>query len=154
MTTQMLARFALAFALLVCGLSPGRAAALEKLTFETATGPHTFMVEVAVTPEEREVGLMYRRSMPADHGMLFDFGKSDEIAMWMQNTYLSLDMVFVTADGRVRRVERATQPLSTRVIPSEGPVRYVVELVAGAAERIGLKPGDRVVHPRIAQTDL
>ncbi len=153
MTTQMLARFALAFALLVCGLSPGRAAALEKLTFETATGPHTFMVEVAVTPEEREVGLMYRRSMPADHGMLFDFGKSDEIAMWMQNTYLSLDMVFVAADGRVRRIERATQPLSTRVIPSEGPVRYVVELVAGAAERIGLKPGDRVVHPRIAQPD-
>ena len=150
MTTHVLARLAVVFALLACGVGLGRAAPLEKLTFETATGPHVFMVEVAVTPEEREVGLMYRRSLPADHGMLFDFGRSDEIAMWMQNTYVSLDMAFISADGRVTRIERSAEPLSTRIIPSGGPVKYVVELAAGAADRIGLKPGDRVIHPRIA----
>lgn len=122
---------------------------LEKLTFETSAGPRVFQIEVALTAEQRQTGLMYRRSMPDDHGMLFDFDRPQEISMWMQNTYVSLDMVFVSADGRVTRIAERTEPLSTRIIPSEGPARYVVELVAGAAERIGLKPGDRVVHPRI-----
>jgi uncharacterized membrane protein (UPF0127 family) len=122
---------------------------LEPLTFETASGPKTFQIEVADTPKQREVGLMYRRSMPEDHGMLFDFGRPQEVSMWMQNTYVSLDMVFVGEDGRVTRVAENTEPLSTRIISSEGPARYVVELLAGSAKRIGLKPGDKVVHPRV-----
>ncbi|MFC3692109.1 DUF192 domain-containing protein [Chenggangzhangella methanolivorans] len=125
------------------------AAKLEPLTFETAGGAKTFQIEVADTPKQREVGLMYRRSLPEDHGMLFDFGQPQEISMWMQNTYVSLDMVFVGADGRVLRVAEDTEPLSTRIVSSQGPARYVVELLAGSAKRIGLKPGDRVVHPRI-----
>lgn len=122
---------------------------LEPLTFETASGPKTFQIEVADTPKQREVGLMYRRSMPEDHGMLFDFGRPQDISMWMQNTYVSLDMVFVGEDGRVTRVAENTEPLSTRIISSEGPARYVVELLAGSAKRIGLKSGDKVVHPRV-----
>lgn len=122
---------------------------LEKLTFETAGGSRAFQVEVALTPEQREVGLMYRRSMADNHGMLFDFGRPQEISMWMQNTYVSLDMVFVGSDGRVTRIAEKTEPLSTRIISSNGPARYVVELVAGAAAKIGLKPGDRVIHPRV-----
>lgn len=126
-------------------------APLETLTFETAGGARAFQVEVADTPEKREVGLMYRRSMAADHGMLFDFDRPQTISMWMQNTYVSLDMVFVSREGRVTRIAENTEPLSTRVISSGGPVRYVVELVAGTAKRIGLKPGDRVEHPRIGR---
>ncbi|MDR4306472.1 DUF192 domain-containing protein [Chelatococcus sambhunathii] len=124
-------------------------AELSKLVFETSGGPRSFQIETADTPQQREVGLMYRRSMPDDHGMLFDFGHPQEVSMWMQNTYISLDMVFVGGDGRVTRIAERTEPLSTRIIPSQGPARYVVELVAGAAQRIGLKPGDRVVHPRV-----
>lgn len=122
---------------------------LEPLIFETAAGPRTFQIEIADTPEQRRVGLMYRRSMPADHGMLFDFGQPQEVSMWMENTYVSLDMVFVGENGRVTRIAENTEPLSTRIISSDGPARYVVELVAGAAKRIGLKPGDKVLHPRV-----
>jgi uncharacterized membrane protein (UPF0127 family) len=125
------------------------AAMLEKLTFETAGGPRAFQIEVALTPEQRRTGLMYRRTLPEDYGMLFDFGSPQEITMWMQNTYVSLDMVFVSEEGRVTRIAERTEPLSTRIISSGAPARYVVELLGGTARRIGLKPGDRVVHPRI-----
>lgn len=134
---------------LVAFAAPASSAALDTLTFETASGPRAFQVEFAETEEQREVGLMYRRTLPPDHGMLFDFGAPTEVSMWMQNTYVSLDMVFVGADGRVTRVEADAEPLSTRIIPSGGPVKYVVELLAGTAKRIGLKPGDKVIHPRI-----
>ena len=124
-------------------------APLETLTFQTADGPRAFQVEVSDTPEKREVGLMYRRSLAADRGMLFDFERPQAIAMWMKNTYVSLDMVFVSATGEVKRIAENTEPLSTRTISSGGPVRYVVELPAGTAKRIGLKPGDGVAHRRI-----
>lgn len=138
------------FGLLAITSAAFAAGSTEPLTFETSSGPHAFAVEVASTPEQREVGLMYRRSMAPDHGMLFDFGASEPVTMWMKNTYVSLDMVFVRADGTVQRVEAGAEPLSTRTIESGGPVKFVVELVAGAAARIGLKPGDRVAHPLIA----
>jgi uncharacterized protein len=142
---------ALAAAVLLVGLAVAAAAAakLETLVFETAGGPRAFQIEVAATPEQRETGLMYRRSMPDDYGMLFDFGGPQEITMWMKNTYVSLDMVFVSEEGRVTRIAERTEPLSTRIISSGGKARYVVEIAGGAARRIGLKPGDRVVHPRI-----
>lgn len=133
-------------ALVAMGAAALAAAALEPLTFETADGPRVFQIETALTEEQRETGLMYRRSLADDHGMLFDFGRPQSVSMWMQNTYVSLDMVFVGGDGRVTRVAEKTEPLSTRLISSNGPARYVVELAAGAARRIGLKPGDKVVH--------
>lgn len=125
------------------------AAPLEKLSFETAGGPRVFQIEVAATAQQRQIGLMYRRSLPEDHGMLFDFGRAEEISMWMENTYVSLDMVFVSAAGVVTHIAENTEPLSTRIVSSEGPARYVVELLAGTAKKIGLKPGDKVVHPRV-----
>ncbi|WP_020178044.1 DUF192 domain-containing protein [Methylopila sp. M107] len=139
----------LALVALLALAAPATSVELSKLTFETSSGPRVFQIEIADTAEQRQVGLMYRRSMADDHGMLFDFGRAEEISMWMQNTYISLDMVFVGGDGRVTRIAEKTEPLSTRVISSGAPARYVVELVAGAARRIGLKPGDKVVHPRV-----
>lgn len=91
-------------------------------------------------------GLMRRRSMPQDYGMLFDFKVEEPVSMWMKNTYIPLDMIFVSRSGRVVSIARDAEPLSERIISSGGPVYAVVELNAGAAMRIGLKLGDAVHH--------
>lgn len=89
---------------------------------------------------------MYRRSLASDRGMLFDFGREQPVAMWMQNTYVPLDMAFIRADGTVHRVEERTTPLSARTIPAGVNVRYVLEVPAGTAARIGMKRGSKVRH--------
>jgi uncharacterized membrane protein (UPF0127 family) len=124
------------------------AQSFETLTIVGKDGArHSFQVEVARNEGERSQGLMYRRSMAADHGMLFDFGRVEPVAMWMQNTYLPLDMLFIRSDGTIARIAANTEPLSTRTIPSGEPVLGVLELNAGTASRMGIKPGDRVEHP-------
>lgn len=139
---------ALAGVVLLVFLNGGavHAQTLEQLTLVTSSGRHVFQVEVMRTPEQRARGLMFRRFMPADRGMLFDFERSEPVAMWMQNTYISLDMVFIRADGTVARVAEQTEPLSTRTIPSGEPVLGVLEVNAGVAAKIGLKAGDKVEH--------
>jgi uncharacterized membrane protein (UPF0127 family) len=123
------------------------AQALEALSIATQGGQkQTFRVEVARNDADRAQGLMYRRSMPSDQGMLFDFGRVEPVSMWMQNTYLSLDMLFIRPDGTIARIAANTEPLSTRTIPSGEPVLAVLELNAGTASRLGIKPGDRVEH--------
>jgi uncharacterized membrane protein (UPF0127 family) len=112
----------------------------------TATGRHTFTVEIADTPEERSSGLMHRREMADDQGMLFDFGNEQELGFWMSNTYLSLDMIFVRADGTILSIAADTKPLSEKRVPSNGNARFVLEVVAGTARRLELKPGDRLEH--------
>jgi uncharacterized membrane protein (UPF0127 family) len=119
---------------------------LEKLVLVTAAGERAIEVEVAETLQEKAVGLMFRRSLPESSGMLFPYEAPQEVTMWMRNTFIPLDMVFIRADGVVHRIEARTEPLSERTIASQGPVTAVLELAGGAAERLGLKPGDRVVH--------
>jgi uncharacterized membrane protein (UPF0127 family) len=121
--------------------------ALEPLEIVTASDPHKFSVEVMRDDSQRARGLMYRRFMPADRGMLFDFKREEPVSMWMKNTYLSLDMVFIDRTGRVVNVAENTEPLSERIIPSGAPAFAVLELNAGTARRIGLKVGDRLRHP-------
>ncbi|MBL0404927.1 DUF192 domain-containing protein [Microvirga aerilata] len=137
---------ALAFFVLIAGAV--YAQALETLSITSQGGQkQTFRVEVARNDADRAQGLMYRRSMPADQGMLFDFGRVEPVSMWMQNTYLSLDMLFIRPDGTIARIAANTEPLSTRTIPSGEPVLAVLELNAGTAARLGIKAGDRVEHP-------
>lgn len=112
----------------------------------TSTGEHLFKVEVADTSKTRARGLMFRKSMPADQGMLFDFKAEGPVSMWMKNTYIPLDMVFIGRDGRVVGVAADAEPLSERIINSPAPAYAVLELNAGAARRISLAPGDRVRH--------
>lgn len=119
----------------------------ESLTIATSGGSHAFSVEVMRDDEARSRGLMFRRSMPADHGMLFDFEQVAPVAMWMKNTYLSLDMLFIRPDGTIARIAADTEPQSTRVIPSGEPVLAVLELNAGTTARLGIKAGDKVKHP-------
>lgn len=127
------------------------AAERSALTVVTAKGEHVFQVEVADTNETRAQGLMFRTEMAADAGMLFDFKTEQPVYFWMKNTYLPLDMIFIRANGAVARIEANTVPLSERSVPSGSPVRYVLEVNAGRAAQIGLKPGDVVRHPIIGR---
>jgi uncharacterized membrane protein (UPF0127 family) len=129
-------------------LSPGAIAAGNgTLVLKTDSGPHSFTIELANTPAERALGLMYRRALPADAGMLFLYDKPQPLTMWMRNTFIPLDMVFIGVDGKVHRIESRTEPFSTQLISSEGAVQGVLELNAGTAANIGLKAGDEVVYP-------
>ena len=133
-----------AFVLIAC--SPARADPLERLEIVSRTGVHVFDVELALTPEQRTKGLMFRRELPSGQGMLFDFAGEGPVSMWMRNTYVSLDMFFIRADGTIARIAENTVPLSETTIPSGAPVKAVLELVAGTAKRLGIAPGDRVAH--------
>jgi uncharacterized protein len=119
----------------------------EPLTIVTKTGPKRFDVEVMRDDAGRSRGLMFRRHMAADHGMLFDFERDEPVTMWMKNTYLPLDMVFIRSDGTVSRIAADTEPLSTAIIASGSPVLAVLELNAGTAAKLGIQSGDRIEHP-------
>lgn len=121
-------------------------AKLERIEIVSGDRRHIFMVEVMRTDNDRARGLMFRPSMPQDNGMLFDFERDQMVTMWMKNTYISLDMVFIFADGRIHRIESRTEPQSEKTISSGVPVRAVLELNANVASRLGLRPGDRIVH--------
>lgn len=121
------------------------------LAIETKTGVQRFVVEIADEQEEREVGLMFRENLPPDQGMLFDFGTDRLVTMWMRNTPLSLDMVFIDRSGTVILVAENTTPFSTDIISSREPVRYVLELNAGVASGNGIHSGDKVRHPLLTK---
>jgi uncharacterized membrane protein (UPF0127 family) len=129
------------------GGAAAQAATLERLEVVSGDRRHIFMVEVARNDAQRARGLMFRQAMPQDQGMLFDFERDQMVSMWMKNTYISLDMIFIFADGRVHRIESRTEPESEKIVSSGVPVRAVLELNASVATRLGLKPGDRIVHP-------
>jgi hypothetical protein len=135
-----------AFVALSFSSALARAAALQPLEIVTASGSHEFRVELADTPSERAKGLMFRRAMPQNQGMLFDFHDEVPIMMWMKNTYIPLDMVFVDREGGVTKIAPNAVPMSEETIPG-GMAYAVIELNSGVAEKIGLKPGDRVRHP-------
>ena len=102
---------------------------------------------MAVTPEEQAKGLMFRRELPDRQGMLFDFKREQPTSFWMKNTYISLDMIFIRADGRILRIAENTVPLSEALVSSGGPVRAVLEVIAGTSKKLGIAAGDRVTHP-------
>src|SRR5690606_3565408 len=114
-------------------------------------GDFTFKVEVVDTPETRARGLMFRRELAPDAGMLFDFEESRPVAFWMMNTFIPLDMIFIRADGTVANVHVNARPQDPTSIPSDGPVMFVLEIAGGRSAEIGLAAGDRVDHPRIAK---
>jgi uncharacterized protein len=124
-----------------------RAASVQPLEIATKSGVHVFSVEMATTEEEKQTGLMYRKELPDGKGMLFDFSPEQQISMWMKNTYIPLDMIFIRADGRILRIAENTEPLSTKIISSGGLARGVLEVIAGTAQKYGIQPGDRVAHP-------
>ncbi len=121
---------------------------VDTVKIQTAKGLFTFKTEVAITNPQRQMGLMYRKTMAQDAAMLFSWQDPQPVSMWMKNTYLSLDMIFILQNGKVANIARATTPLSLDTISSDGPVGAVLEVIAGTADRIGLKPGDMVFLPK------
>ena len=122
----------------------------EPLTIETASGKtHDFVAELALDDAQRAQGLMFRKSMPSEYGMLFDFGEARAVAMWMRNTLIPLDMLFIGSDGRITHIHENAVPHSEAIISSRGPVKFVLELNGGAAKRSGIKPGDMVRSAQI-----
>ena len=119
----------------------------SELTIISATGPYRFKVELAETPAQMTQGLMFRTSLAPDAGMLFDYKQPTVATMWMRNTLIPLDMLFVDAQGRIVNIHERAVPQSDDVIGAAEPVRAVIELNGGTAARLGIEPGDRVVHP-------
>jgi len=126
--------------------APVYAAVLQSLSVVSEKGAFVYKVELAADDATREKGLMFRKEMPKDHGMLFDFGTDRVAHMWMKNTFIPLDMVFIRADGEVASIAKNAQPQSLSLISSGVRVRAVLELNSGEADAMGLKPGDRVKH--------
>lgn len=128
-------------------IAPAAAADNKTLEIISRNGVHVFTVELVNTEETRARGLMYRRELAEGHGMLFDFFQDRELGFWMKNTYIPLDMIFIRSDGRIARIAENTEPLSERMVNSNGPVRAVFEVIAGTAKKLGIAPGDKVAHP-------
>ena len=128
-------------------VGPARPAGLPTLEIASKTGVHVFAVEIADTEAQRAKGLMFRKELPDGQGMLFDFQREQEVSFWMKNTDIPLDMIFIRGDGRILRIAENTEPLSTRLIPSGGPVRAVLEVIGGTTRKFGIAPGDQVAYP-------
>jgi uncharacterized protein len=123
---------------------PARAAGQDTIEIVTASGVHAFSVEMATNDAERERGLMFRKELPEGHGMLFDFQTDQPVSFWMHNTYLPLDMLFIQGNGRISHIAENAVPMSDALIPSDGPVRAVLEVIAGTVHKYGIAPGNRV----------
>jgi uncharacterized membrane protein (UPF0127 family) len=142
----LLAAVLAALGVLTAAFGPAFAMRRETLKLVTAQGEKAIDVEITESNEEKARGLMFRTKLSDQEGMLFFYDTSQDITMWMRNTYIPLDMVFIRADGVVHHIEARTEPLSENIISSRGRVVACLELAGGAAERLGLKPGDRVDH--------
>jgi len=117
------------------------------LFIETTAGEHRIEVEIAETAAQRSMGLQFRRRLPANSGMLFDFGTVGPVTMWMKNTPLSLDMLFVDQAGRIVQIEKATKPYSLDFISSRQAVKAVLELPAGTSDLLKIRTGSFLRHP-------
>ncbi|MBX9710282.1 MAG: DUF192 domain-containing protein [Xanthobacteraceae bacterium] len=139
--------FALIFSGLLVFAPQARAREMQSLEIVTKSGVQVFSIEMATTDEERMKGLMYRKSLPEGRGMLFDFSPEQDVQMWMKNTYIPLDMIFIRADGSILSIAENTTPLSEKIISSGGLAKGVLEVIGGTARKYGIVPGDRVAHP-------
>ena len=120
---------------------------LENLMIASGSQKHKFSIEVARTGHQKSMGLMFRKSLAPDRGMLFPYADPQELTMWMRNTYIPLDMVFIKADGTIHRIAENTEPFSEEIVASQGDVTAVLELAGGVTRQLGIKAGDKVVHP-------
>ena len=137
------------FGILACPITLAQSTAsfpISSLEIDSGEKRHRFKIELAVTPEQKIRGLMFRKHLDSDKGMLFDYGSPREISMLMKNTYIPLDMVFIDGKGRISHIVERTMPMSEEYIGSNGFVRAVLELNGGTVSRLGIKLGDQVAH--------
>jgi uncharacterized membrane protein (UPF0127 family) len=117
-----------------------------ELIIHSANGDHRFLLDMAETPAQQERGLMYRRSLGPNEGMLFPYSPPRQVAFWMKNTFIPLDLIFVRPDGKIARITTA-RPLDETPLPSGEPVAMVIEINGGRAAELGIRPGDSVSPP-------
>jgi len=139
---------------LIVTLGRAGAAELSRLTIDSGRGAQTFNVELATTPDQMQVGLMFRQNLAPDAGMLFVYPSEQQVAFWMKNTVIPLDMLFIAGDGKIRRIVERTIPLSTAVIPSVDEVRAVLEVNGGTAARLGITAGRRRPRRGLGKSEL
>ena len=138
--------------LMATGLSFGQSRRLQtfeksSLVIATRTGRHDFHVEMAIRPKQQLQGLMFRRRMAVDAGMLFIYHRIQPASMWMKNTFIPLDMLYIDATGKIVGFHERAVPQSLEVITSNKPVKAVLEVNAGTVARLQIAVGDRVFHP-------
>lgn len=150
---QQFRAFAAFAAVVAVGLPLAACSDESKLTIHSETGDHTFSIEIVDTPESRAQGLMYRQELADDAGMLFDFYDDQNVSFWMRNTFIPLDMIFITSEGVVSNVHVNARPHDPTGIPSDGPVQFVLEIPGGRSVELGIDAGDTVTHPRIKSGD-
>jgi hypothetical protein len=121
----------------------------EKIIVDTKTGPRTFTVEIAADPKSQQRGLMFRKEMDADAGMLFDFHEPQPVSFWMENTILPLDMLFVRQNGTIANIRENAVPFSRDNIPSDGNVQLVIEINGGLSKSLGIAAGSTVHAPEL-----
>jgi uncharacterized membrane protein (UPF0127 family) len=122
---------------------------IGEVTIESANGAHKFAVEIARTPQQMEQGLMFRRNLAPDAGMLFIFRAPSRAPMWMKNTYIPLDMLYIDPKGRIINIAERRVPESLDTTEATAPASAVLEVNGGTAARLGIRPGDRVVSPAL-----
>jgi len=132
-------------ALILCAIAfPLLAAKADPLVVHAGGSAYKFEVEIVATPAEREKGLMFRKSLAANAGMLFIYPDEEPVSFWMKNTLIPLDMLFLKADGSIAHIARNAVPLDETPISSDAPVKAVLEVKGGTADALGIKEGDRV----------
>jgi uncharacterized membrane protein (UPF0127 family) len=154
MSTTLVCAFAIALAVLSCASCRADGSAEPSLanfakssvTLESSSAKHVISAWVADNDARRAQGLMFVKSLAPDTGMLFIYPEAQYVSMWMKNTYVALDMLFIDRDGRIVNIAENTRPLTLGTISSSAPVLAVLELPAGTVKRLGLRPGDRVHH--------
>ncbi len=146
---QIFAAIAVASALAGCAQAQPKApqGGPGDVTITSKTGPHRFHVDVVADEPSREKGLMFVKSMAPDHGMLFEFEQEADQAFWMRNTYISLDIIYIDAKGKIVSIQRDAKPFDETPLPSNGPAIGVLEINGGMSAKLGIAPGDKVTHP-------
>lgn len=141
------------FVVIASAAYPAIADGMSSVTIKTQSGDRVWQIELASDDDSRSRGLMFRKSMAAETGMLFRFETTRPVAMWMKNTFIPLDMIFADEAGRVTHIHKGAVPHSLEVISSQGPARYVLEINAGEADLHGVDVGNQLRHPWILPTN-
>ena len=128
--------------------APGAQTGLREvpLTIRSKTGVHRFTVEIAATADQQERGLMFRKSLAPDRGMIFPYDPPQEVGFWMKNTLIPLDIIYIRANGTIAHIVNA-EPMDLTPLPSGEPVVLVLEIAGGRAAQLGIKEGDKVSWP-------
>ncbi len=124
-----------------------------ELSIKTNDNSYDFEIELALDDNHRQYGLMFRDNLPEMNGMLFIYDRRRDISMWMKNTFISLDILFISEDGKIINIAKSAQPRSLSIIRSKKPAKAVLELNGGLTDKLNINVGDEVIHDTFENTE-